>query len=240
MEEYFYELSLLQTVTNTSNKVISIVKTIVSCICIPHTNSHTWCFSIFWAQWITAECLNCYRAPHFYFINLHLRKNCSLLTITSIGHCSKTERFSWIQCDCMSLPVAFLRLKTRIDWGKGPFIVKLKHYISNWKVEACKCFYNNRNKVAVVHVPTKVLKVLYRQHYLRQPTSQSQKLNSVQTLLRYSFTNYKCKQQKLQFWKEPVSVRGNSYPSGGDTCHDNVFRGTHIWKQCSRRDISVL
>lgn len=115
MEEYFYELSLLQTVTNTSNKVISTVKTIVSCICILHTNSHTWCFSIFWAQWITAECLNCYRAPHFYFINLHLRKNCSLLTITSTGHCSKTERFSWIQCDCMSLPVAFLRLKTRID-----------------------------------------------------------------------------------------------------------------------------
>lgn len=65
MEEYFYELSLLQTVSDTSNKVTSAVKAIVSCICILQTNSHTWCFSIFWAQWITAEWLNCNRIPNF-------------------------------------------------------------------------------------------------------------------------------------------------------------------------------
>lgn len=108
MEEYFCELSLLQTVTDTSNKVISDMKTTV----ILHTDSHMWCFSIFWAQWITAEWLNCNRVPNFYFINLHLRNNCSLLTIATIGRCSKLERFSWIQCDCMSLPVVFFEVKT--------------------------------------------------------------------------------------------------------------------------------
>lgn len=113
MEEYFYELSLLQTVTNTSNKVISDMETTVSCTCILHTNSYTQCFSIFWAQWVTAEWLNCNRAPNFYFINLHLRNNCSLLTITTICHCSKIERFSWIQCDCTSLPVVFFEVKNK-------------------------------------------------------------------------------------------------------------------------------
>lgn len=50
-----------------------------------------------------------------------------------------------------------------------------------------------------MYMSPKLLKVLYCKLCLRQPTSQSQKLNSVQTLLRHSFTNYKCKQEKLQF-----------------------------------------
>lgn len=81
----------------------------------------------------------------------------------------------------------------------------------------------------VAHMSPEVLEVLYCQLYLRPPTSQSQKLNSVQTLFSRNFKNYKCKQQKLQFWKEPVLVRGKSSPSGGNDCHGNVFRGTHTW-----------
>lgn len=139
MEEYFYKFfTITDHNMDTSNKLICAIKKKKNCDLYLYS-AYKLSYMVFlhqWGQRITVEWSTCNQVTDFYFINLCLWNNCSLLTMTSRGHCSKIERSSWIQCICTSIPVVFLEVKNwGIDWGKGPFIVKLKHYISNWKVK---------------------------------------------------------------------------------------------------------